>query len=174
MGGTFDPIHYGHLVAAEASRQEFKLEKVIFVPAGIPPHKKDQVITPANQRFEMTLLAVVGNPGFEISRVEIDRGGCSFTIDTIRHFRKLYGEEAALYFITGADAISEILTWKDARELMELTEFIAVTRPGFSLFPFLEGTPVNDPRCRVHVLEVPGLAVSSTEIRKRVGEGRSI
>ncbi|HHY60077.1 MAG TPA: nicotinate-nucleotide adenylyltransferase [Clostridia bacterium] len=175
MGGTFDPIHYGHLVTAEAALHAYQLEEVIFVPSGRPPHKKNYRVTAAEHRYLMTILAVATNPRFHASRIEIDRTGYSYTVDTIKAFRELYGPQAELYFITGADAILEILTWKNVKNLPELCLFIAATRPGFDLqaldkvfteLPELEG--------RLHLLEVPALAISSSDIRKRVREGRPI
>ncbi|MDN5347290.1 MAG: nicotinate-nucleotide adenylyltransferase [Clostridia bacterium] len=176
MGGTFDPIHFGHLVTAEAARHEFSLEKVIFVPSGLPPHKKGYQVTPAEHRYRMTVLATRNNPYFAVSRVEIDRPGYSYAIDTVLEFRKCYGKEVELYFITGADAILEILTWKDVNLLLQECQFIAATRPGFHLERLQEalpGLPVEG-RHRIHFIEVPALAISSTDIRKRVKEGRPI
>lgn len=175
MGGTFDPIHYGHLVTAEAALNSYHLEEVIFVPSGKPPHKKNYPVTEAEDRYLMTILAVATNARFRVSRMEIDRTGYSYTIDTIRGFKELFGQNTELYFITGADAILEILTWKNVKNLPELCQFIAATRPGFELealdkvlkeLPELKG--------RLHLLEVPALAISSSDIRKRVSEGRPI
>lgn len=175
MGGTFDPIHFGHLVTAEAARVSFSLDQVVFVPSGKPPHKKDYSVTDVEDRYLMTILAVVTNPHFGVSRAEIDRVGYSYTVDTVLHFKHIYGEDAELFFITGADAILEILTWKNVEKLLGLCRFIAATRPGFDLaglgkvlkeLPGLDGN--------LHFLEVPALAISSTDIRKRVLEGKSI
>jgi len=176
MGGTFDPVHYGHLVIAECARHEFKLNKVVFVPCGSPPHKKDHVITGAMHRYRMVELAVAGNPHFETSRVEIDRAGPSYAIDTLKIFQNMYGPETELYFITGADAIVEILTWKRVDEVMGLCSFIAATRPGYSL-PQLNkaiGTLPPDFQKKIFAFEIPGIAVSSTEIRQRVQAGQPI
>jgi nicotinate-nucleotide adenylyltransferase len=114
MGGTFDPIHFGHLVAAEAARDSFELERVFFVPSGNPPHKKDYLVTDAEHRYLMTNLAVAANPFFEVSSVEIERKGYSYSIDTVTEFYNKYKDHAELYFITGADAVLEILTWKNS------------------------------------------------------------
>jgi nicotinate-nucleotide adenylyltransferase len=176
MGGTFDPIHYGHLVTAEAVRDEFKLDKVIFVPAGNPPHKVERRVTDKKHRYLMTILATITNPFFEVSSIEIDREGYTYTIDTIKEFRKLYGEETLFYFITGADAVLEILTWKNADELLRLCYFVAATRPG------IEGNKIDQELDKIRKLygdviykvTVPSLAISSTDIRERVAKGRPI
>ncbi|KKM11189.1 nicotinate-nucleotide adenylyltransferase [Clostridiales bacterium PH28_bin88] len=175
MGGTFDPIHYGHLVAAEAARDQFRLDRVVFVPSGVPPHKKAYPVTEPRHRYLMTVLAVASNPFFEVSRVEIDRPGFSYAVDTVAEFRRVYGTGNQLYFITGADAILEILTWKKVDKLMGLCEFIAATRPGYhlQLDATLEKFP-PEARGRIHFMEVPALAISSTDIRRRVREGRPV
>ncbi len=175
MGGTFDPIHYGHLVAAEEAREAFKLDKIIFVPAGTPPHKVDRQITPARHRYLMTLLAIMGNPGFEASRVDLDRGKVTYTVDTLQDLRKIL-PETDLYFITGADAILEILHWKAPREVLSLAEFIAVTRPGYGLDQLSTALgPLYEPfQDRIHILEMPPMGMSSTDLRRRLAEGRSV
>ena len=175
MGGTLDPIHYGHLVAAEGARSEFKLDKVIFVPSGNPPHKVEVSVTDAEHRFEMTQLAIATNPNFEISRLEVDRQGLSYAVDTVREFSRVYGPKAEIYFITGADAILEILTWKKVEELMSSCYFIAATRPGYVLDELKEKLESKEDFLnRIFVLEVPALAISSTDIRNRVAMGKSI
>ncbi|NPV29272.1 MAG: nicotinate-nucleotide adenylyltransferase [Firmicutes bacterium] len=173
MGGTFDPIHYGHLVTAEAAREKYGLERVIFVPSGHPPHKDAREVTDFWHRYLMVLLAVVSNPYFEVSRMEYDRGGVTYTIDTVREFRRLYGAGTELFFITGADAILEILTWKQPEELLAMCRFIAATRPGYDLRQlnsllgeFYQGA--------VSVLEIPMLSISSSDLRRRVKTGLSI
>jgi len=176
MGGTFDPIHYGHLVTAEVARHSFDLEVVIFVPAGRPPHKTEQRITDVEHRYLMTAMATVTNSCFEVSRVEIERPGPSYTIETMSEFRRRLGSQARLFFITGADAILEIWGWKDAQRLLKICEFIAATRPGYVLSG-LETllAQVEEPdRQRLHLLEVPALAISSSDIRERVRRGRPI
>ena len=173
MGGTFDPIHYGHLVAAEEARVRFHLERVIFVPNGAPPHKKDYVVSSAEHRFAMVVLATTANPRFETSRMEVDRPGPSYTVDTMREFRRQFGEECRLYFITGADAMLETLTWRQPEEIAALSEFIAVTRPGYDLAR-LSAALRPDLLSRVHVLEMPGVEASSTELRRRAGAGESL
>ncbi|MBT9258646.1 MAG: nicotinate-nucleotide adenylyltransferase [Clostridiales bacterium] len=175
MGGTFDPIHVGHLVAADAARHALDLETVFFIPSNIPPHKREAPEATPEQRFEMVLLATLDHPQFEASRVEVDRPGPSFTIDTLREFRQMF-PEAELWFITGADALLEILTWKDARELLTLASFVGATRPGYPLEKLSQvkeglGRLADS---RIKVLEVPALAISSRDLRKRVREGRPI
>lgn len=178
MGGTFNPIHYGHLVTAEEALFQFKLDKVIFMPAGMPPHKTDKEILPPEERYLLTVIATASNPDFVVSRLEIERKGPSYTIDTLLELQNIYGPETELVFITGADAVWEILTWKDAKKLVKLTEFIAATRPGYSLEKFKklhvlpEGREKGKPR--VSIMEIPALAISSTDIRKRVRENRPI
>lgn len=176
MGGTFDPIHYGHLVTAESARTELALGKVIFIPSGRPPHKKVGDISAARHRYLMTVLAVATNPWFEVSRTELDRPGYSYTVDTILEFRRCYGSGTEIFFITGADACLEILTWKGVDELLANCYIIAATRPGFSLTdmgPRL-GSLVSLVGERIFALEVPALAISSTDIRRRVARGKSV
>lgn len=178
MGGTFDPIHMGHLVTAEEVRVEYGLDHVIFVPSGHPPHKISREVTDPEHRFLMTMLATITNPYFTVSRVEIDRapGKPTYTIDTVRYFRNYFGEETKLYFITGADAILEIFTWKDYKELLSICSFIAVTRPGYCLSKLEEMFSEACPELmkNIHVLEIPAVQISSTLIRKRVAEGKTI
>src|SRR6185436_14597746 len=133
FGGTFNPIHYGHLATAEEVRTKFNLDKVIFVPTNLPPHKNQSDLVSARQRWLMTHLATVSNLCFEVSTFEIDSGGKSYTIDTVKHFRKFYGEKVKLYFIIGADMLSEISTWKNIGEILKICSFIAVPRPGFNI-----------------------------------------
>ncbi len=172
MGGTFDPIHYGHLATAEEARHRLALEKVVFIPCGQPPHKKDYPVSAAEHRFAMTRLALEANPVFEISRLEMERKGLSYTIDTIAELQRLH-PRARLYFITGADAILEILTWKEPQRLALECELVAATRPGYDLAAFrqLAGEEIAP---RVHLMEAPGVNISSSEIRRRVAEGAPI
>lgn len=175
MGGTFDPVHLGHLAAAEAARVAFRLDKVVFVPAGRPPHKT-LTATPGPLRLAMVQDAVANKPYFEVSGYEVEKPGLSYTIDTIQHFRSMWGTECELYFITGADAILEILTWRAVENLMRLCRFIAVTRPGYALGGLQEEID-NLPayvREMISVLEVPGMRISSTEIRSAVKNGQEI
>lgn len=172
MGGTFDPVHHGHLVAAEETRYAFALDEVIFVPAGHPWQKSDAEVTAGDVRLEMCMLATATNDAFSVSRVELEREGPTYTIDTLRTLHDQLPAGSELFFITGADAILEILTWKDPDEAMRLATFVAVSRPGYDISK-LDGI---DPsvRTRVVALEIPALAISSTDIRRRVAEGRPI
>jgi len=175
MGGTFDPIHYGHLVAAEGARYEFQLDRVVFVPAARPPHKTGKEMTHPHHRLAMVERAVHSNDHFEVSALEIEREGISYTIDTVRAVREIH-PGASIYFITGADAVLEILTWKNVEELLNICKFIAATRPGYNL-ENLEHTLSSLPRKYLNnicTMEVPALAISSTDIRVRVAEGRPI
>jgi nicotinate-nucleotide adenylyltransferase len=178
MGGTFDPIHYGHLVIAEGARVEYDLSEVIFIPSGMPPHKRDQTISNAEDRYRMTMLATQDNPHFSVSRVEIDRPGPSFAVDTIRTMKEMYGPDVDLYFITGADAILQILSWKDVGSLISMCHFVAATRPGYSLTWLREIIARIRERHQsdfsVQYMEVPGLMISSTDIRQRVRSGLPI
>lgn len=162
MGGTFDPIHHGHLVAASEVAQSFGLEEVIFVPTGQPWQKGG--VTPAEHRYLMTVVATASNPRFTVSRVDIDRAGPTYTIDTLRDIKQ-QRPEAELFFITGADAIAQILSWRNVEELWALAHFVAVSRPGHDLS--ISGLPQQD----VSLLEVPALAISSTDCRGRVSRG---
>jgi nicotinate-nucleotide adenylyltransferase len=173
MGGTFDPIHLAHLFAAEEARFKFNLEKVIFVPCGVPAHKKPYEVTPAEHRYAMVLLATANNPYFEVSRIEIDREGPSYAIDTVVAFRQLYGEDASIYFITGADAVLEILAWKETDKLIRLCKFIAVTRPGYDLSKISEVLG-EEYASAIEILQIPGMDISSTAIRQRVRNGEPI
>lgn len=171
MGGTFDPIHYGHLVAAEAVRQELNVERVIFIPSGRPPHKKNKEIANNEHRYLMAVLATVNNPYFDVSRIEIDRPGTTYTIDTIREIRQNCQKDCKIYFITGADATAEIINWKDPEELFEMCNFVAVTRPGF----VKEKNELNEKYAdKIKYLEVPALSISSTDIRNRVLANKTI
>ena len=172
MGGTFDPIHYGHLVTAEAARSLFHLDQVIFVPAGRPPHKKWRDGSDGEHRAMMTLLAIITNPAFMLSRIELEREGYSFSIDTVRYYAERFGPETEIFFITGADAILEIATWKNTGALLEICTFIAATRPGYNLDE-INHLPETW-RKRIELMEIPALAISSTDIRNRVAKKESI
>jgi nicotinate-nucleotide adenylyltransferase len=162
MGGTFDPIHHGHLVAASEVQQKFNLDEVIFVPTGEPWMKSD--VSPGEHRYLMTVIATAANPRFTVSRVDIDRQGPTYTVDTLRDIRQAR-PKADLFFISGADAVAQILEWKDVDEVWSLAHFIAVSRPGHDLS--ISGLP----KAGVSSLEVPALAISSTDCRSRVGRG---
>lgn len=168
MGGTFDPIHFGHLVTAETARDVFDLDEVIFVPSGQPPHKRNTAVSAAEHRIAMVNHSIISNPDFTLSTIETERKGFSYTIDTINAFLEKYGPDTKLYFITGADAIKEILTWHRVDELMEKCHFIAATRPGFEY----DGEPQS--KGKITTIKVPALAISSSQIRQMVAEGRSI
>lgn len=176
MGGTFDPIHFGHLVTAEEARINFKLDKVVFVPAGNPPHKKNYKVSDAEHRYLMTALAINSNPYFEVSRIEIERSGYTYTVDTLRQFVDIYGRDTSLFFITGADAVLDILTWKDVKDVLSYCNFIAATRPGYPVNRLKEKLAEIKELYGTHVylLEVTAMAISSTEIRRRIKEGISI
>ncbi len=175
MGGTFDPIHYGHLVTAESARWEFKLDRVMFVPSGQPPHKPTAGVSEAEHRYYLTLLATAPNPGFLASRIEIDRPGASYAVDTVKQVLKELGSPLDLYFITGADAVLEISTWRDVSELFSLCTFVAATRPGFELRELPAGLELSRGlKDKIRFLEVPMLAISSTDIRQRVQKGKPV
>lgn len=170
MGGTFDPIHYGHLFIAESARSKYSLDKIVFMPAGHPVHKQRPKILPAFHRLEMTRLAVQSNPFFQISTIEIERPGPTYTVDTLEQLHADGRFSNDYYFITGADAIMEILSWKNVGRVFELCEFIAITRPGYSLHEM--NTVMRDltppQRTKISFSETVGIMVSSTEIRDRV------
>lgn len=174
MGGTFNPIHNGHLVTAEEARVQFALDEVIFIPSGKPPHKSERKIADAYHRAMMTLLATVTNPYFHVSQVEIERPGYSYTYDTVSYFQELYQGKAEIYFITGADAILEIIAWKNVEQLFEKCRFIAATRPGFDLSAIRSSDLPQSAKDRIFYMEIPALAISSTDVRRRIKEGRPI
>jgi len=165
MGGTFDPIHHGHLVAASEVQMHFDLDEVIFVPTGRPEEKPD--VTPSEHRYLMSVIATASNPKFRVSRVDIDRPGATYTVDTLRDVASEF-PDADLFFISGADAIAQVLSWRNAEELWGMAHFVAVTRPGHELS--VEGIPEGV----VSVLEVPALAISSTDCRLRVKNRRPV
>ncbi|GAA4818586.1 nicotinate-nucleotide adenylyltransferase [Tomitella cavernea] len=174
MGGTFDPIHHGHLVAASEVADLFDLDEVVFVPTGNPWQKASRRVSQPEDRYLMTVIATASNPRFSVSRVDIDRPGTTFTVDTLRDLRAQHGD-ADLYFITGADAISTILTWQRWEELFELAKFVGVTRPGYDLdVGPLEEILRGRPEDTVSVVEVPALAISSTECRERAARSRPV
>jgi nicotinate-nucleotide adenylyltransferase len=170
MGGTFDPIHHGHLVTAEEAYWQFDLDEVLFVPTGRPWMKDHPDLSPAEDRYLMTVIATSQNPHFSVSRIEIDREGETYTVDTLRLLQKEHGSE--LFFITGADAILEIFEWKDPEDVLSLAHFIAATRPGYDIARFEAKAPTRHPN--VSVMAIPALAISSTDIRGRVREGSPI
>jgi nicotinate-nucleotide adenylyltransferase len=167
MGGTFDPVHHGHLVAASEVASRFGLDEVIFVPTGKPWQKQRREVSPAEHRYLMTVIATAANPRFRVSRVDIDRGGLTYTVDTIADIATEH-PGAELFFITGADALGQILSWKDTAEMMRLATFVGVTRPGFEL------SDAHLPVDSVQLVDVPALAISSTDCRARIGTGRPV
>ena len=173
MGGTFDPIHHGHLVAASEVASEFELDDVIFVPTGDPWQKSERAVSPAEDRYLMTVIATASNPRFSVSRVDIDRPGPTYTTDTLSQLRAeltvARGVEPDLFFITGADALAQIMSWNDADKLLAQAHFIGVTRPGHPLLH-----PVDLPAGSVSLQEIPALAISSTQCRERVGLNQPI
>ncbi len=177
MGGTFDPVHYGHLMTADEARWRFGLGVVIFVPNRHPPHKEPSDVSDPEHRYLMTFLATATNRHFAVSRIEVDRPGPSYTIDTVRELRRLSpGDE--LFYITGADALEQILReeWRDTEQLLGLCQFIGANRPGYHLDPeeWSSNHRLRPYLENVHTMEIPAMAISSTDIRTRVREGRPI
>src|SRR6202161_4397776 len=168
MGGTFDPIHHGHLVAGSEVAHHFGLDEVVVVPPGEPYQKDDRKVSPAEDRYLMTVIATASNPRFSVSRVDIDRPGPTYTIDTLRDLRATRRPGAVFFFITGPDALQQIMTWQDADELFKLAHFVGCTRPGHRL------TGAGLPDDRVSLIEIPALAISSTTCRQRVEAGEPI
>ena len=168
MGGTFDPIHHGHLVAASEVGHFFSLDEVIFVPTGQPWQKEGRRVSASEDRYLMTVIATASNPRFSVSRVDIDRPGPTYTIDTLRDLRTLCGPDAEFFFITGADALEQMMTWQDTDELFKLAHFVGCTRPGHHL------SGAGLPDGRVSLIEIPALAISSTDCRERVEAGEPI
>ena len=166
MGGTFDPIHHGHLVAASEVQDRFDLEEVVFVPTGQPYEKG--AVSSAEDRYLMTVIATASNPRFHVSRADVDRDGPTYTVDTLRDLNAVYGPTVELFFITGADALAKILSWKDAFEMLSLAHFVGVTRPGFEL------SGDHLPADTVTLVEVPAMAISSSECRARVAAGKPV
>jgi nicotinate-nucleotide adenylyltransferase len=172
MGGTFDPIHYGHLVTAEEALTQFDLDEVLFVPTGRPWMKEHEVVSPAEDRYLMTVIATASNPRFRVSRMEVDRDGPTYTVETLRSLRGELGDDTDLFFVTGADAVLEIFQWREPQELFDLAHFIAATRPGYDIASFEAHAPDRHPG--ITVMNIPALAISSTDIRGRVHQGRPI
>lgn len=172
MGGTFDPLHHGHLVTAEEALWQFHLDEVVFVPTGQPWMKADREVSPAEHRYLMTVIATASNPHFSVSRIEVDREGPTYAVDTLRELRQQRAGDVELFFITGADAMLEILQWKDPEEVLEQAHFIAATRPGYDIARFEKEAPTSHPR--VSVMDIPALAISSSDIRRRVRDGEPI
>jgi len=170
MGGTFDPIHHGHLVAASEVADRFGLDEVVFVPTGQPWQKQARDVTTAEHRYLMAVIATASNPRFTVSRVDIDRGGPTYTIDTLSDLKQVF-PDAELYFITGADALTDILGWRSADELFELAHFVGCTRPGYAMD---QSSLTGMPHDRVAIVEIPALAISSTDCRERTARGEPV
>ena len=174
MGGTFNPIHKGHIAIAEAAKKTYKLNRIIFVPSGNPPHKTQEYIAPKEDRFRMVKLAIAGKKNYHISRIEIDRSGYSYAIDTFNELKKEYGSDAQLFYIMGMDSINEILTWKKPLELFKICQFIVATRPGAkirTLKRILKFPPIKMHAEQVHLIEVK-MDISSTQIRESIKNGK--
>lgn len=176
MGGTFNPIHMGHLVVAEDVREKFVLDRMLFMPTGLPPHKPDGEVIDAEHRYEMVRRAVASNRFFEASRLEIDRGGYTYTVNTLMELKHEYGEETVLFFIIGADVIRELTMWKEFRNVFELCEFIAVFRLGFDRASFEAGIKrlINDYGAVIHEADTRLIDISSRELREKRTRGESI
>ena len=167
LGGSFDPIHYGHLALVRESEKQFKLDKILFLPALLPPHKKeDPDLSPAPFRARMVELAIFGQPNWELCDLELRRQGVSYTIDTLRQLRQIYPLPHELFFIAGADSLAELKTWKDPEEIFKLSEWIVAPRPSFRL-------PESLP-ARVHLLQMPPVAISASKLRERIEQGEDV
>lgn len=168
LGGTFDPIHLGHLVMAEQVREKLRLDRIIFIPSANPPHKTKRKLSPSQDRFEMTRLGLEGNPKFVVSDLELKRGGLSYTIDTLRQLEKLYPNQK-MYFLTGSDVLDEIQTWKDPEQIYKRAKVVIAIRPGFDRFD-----PKNRFAQKSIIVPITGIDVSSSQIRAKVRKGESI
>jgi nicotinate-nucleotide adenylyltransferase len=176
LGGTFNPIHNGHLIAAESVRESLKLDKVIFMTSGRPPHKNDEQVADAEDRYEMVRRAIASNPYFEASRIELDRKGYTYTVDTLRALKEKYGDSTKIYFIIGADIVDELTTWKEYENVFKLCEFAAVMRPGYNTSKLEADIKRLKEQYDVgiHTVTIPLIDISSTDIRERCAVGRSI
>jgi len=178
IGGTFDPIHFGHLVIAEEVYATLKLAEMVFVPAGQPPHKPEQVVTPAQDRLAMLQLAIASNPHFTISMVDLERPGPSYTVETLRLLREQWGEQTAIYFVIGRDSLEDLLDWYNPVGILEQLDYlVAVKRPGYTEEKgYIERLEERLPgiRQRLIIMSAPQLEISATELRQRVAEGRPI
>ena len=170
MGGTFDPIHHGHLVAASEVQAWFDLDEVVFVPTGAPWQKSEREVSPAEHRYLMTVIATAANPRFWVSRVDIERDGPTYTIDTLRDIKATM-PDVELYFITGADALADIFNWREPEEMFALANFVGCTRPGYTMDPETLSAIPGD---RVTMVEIPALAISSTDCRDRKRRGEPV
>lgn len=175
-GGTFDPIHMGHLIVAEMARQECGLEKVLFIPAASPPHKNNKYVSPSNYRFHMTRLAVESNPYFEVSDIEIKRQGISYTVDTLKDLRKIYPKEYEFWMVIGGDSLVEMDTWRDVKNIVKLCNFAVYMRPHASVDRCMaQAEKIREQgNSRVEFVQAPMIEISSTDIRSRLARGKSI
>lgn len=176
LGGTFDPIHYGHLVAADAACEALDLDVMLFVPCGQPPHRDPAATTPAEHRYLMTVLATTGNPRFRVSRIELERPGPSYTVDTLRALRQQLGADTEINFVVGVDAFLGMDGWRSPEQVMELARIVVVSRPGYNgraVRERLASLPEHLRRRVLH-LEIASLDISASELRRRLGEGRSV
>ena len=174
IGGTFDPIHYGHLAAAEEARVRVNLEKVLFSVAGLPPHKLDEEVTPAEHRLAMVQLGIFSNPDFELSRVDVDRSGPSYTVDTISILQEQWGQGTEMFFILGLDSLVEVPTWHQPERLIQLCHLVAVARPGFEVDMRQLEDSVPGISSRVEIIGMPEVDISSSDLQQRVREGLPI
>jgi len=165
LGGTFDPVHIGHLLMARASMETMGLDKVIFIPSCVPPHKKTPTLFMARDRLEMVRVAIKGNSQFEVSDFEVKKGGRSYSVNTVKHFREIFSPETKLFFIVGGDAIKELDDWKNVDEIKKMCSFVSVNRPGYTR---------GDAKLKYHAVTMNGIEMSSTEIRKRIQQGKTI
>jgi len=173
MGGTFDPLHWAHLVMAEEAKNAFGLQKVLFIPTGQPPHKSDLSVSDAEHRYAMALLGTAQNPAFEVSRIEIERQGPSYTVDTIKTLKHFYGESTDIFFLVGADEALDIVNWHEADQLPNLATFLVAPRPGFGLAELESRLPAHF-TASMKLLSMPPVDISSIDLRARMAEGKSI
>ncbi len=174
IGGTFDPIHYGHLAAAEEARVRIDLERVLFVVAGVPPHKLDEEVTPVEHRLAMVSLAIASNPHFAISMVDVDRPGPSYTVDTISILQERLGQETEIYFIMGLDSLVELPTWHEPQRLIQLCRLLVVRRPGFEMDMAQLEAALPGISSQVEIMDMPEMDISSSELQERVRDGLPI
>lgn len=176
MGGSFDPIHYGHLVLAEEVREHFNLDRVIFIPVGKAPHKSSMKMVDPEVRLHMVALAILDNPYFQVSRVEIDSGETSYTLHTLERLKQLYGEDSKLYFITGADTLLDLENWYGVDKVLKLCTFVGATRPGYVEDALIEMAARLKTKFHadIELIAIPGLSISSTEIRERILKGVTV
>lgn len=175
-GGTFDPPHLGHLMAAQTVLEAWQLHEVVFIPSGTPPHKDTAQVTAARHRYLMTMLATLDNPKFSTSRMELDRPAASFTVDTLRELKRQYKDQAELFFILGVDALLELPTWKEPDQVLQLCHMVVVSRPGYDESTIAErlGDLYRQYGHRILLTDMPALEISASDVRSRLQEGRSI